>query len=56
MLRQWRENMVEAAAEAGEELMEKYLEEGDLSEEDIIRVFVSTRSTVKSNDALWFCI
>ena len=32
----WRENMVESAAEANEELMNKYLEEGDLSEEDII--------------------
>ena len=32
----WRENMVEAAAEATEELMNKYLEEGDLSEEDIM--------------------
>jgi len=31
----WRSNMVEAAAEANEELMNKYLEEGDLSEEDI---------------------
>jgi elongation factor G len=31
----WRENMVEAAAEASEELMNKYLEEGDLSEEEI---------------------
>jgi len=30
-----REQMVEAAAEANEELMEKYLEEGDLSEEEI---------------------
>ncbi|MGB0360498.1 MAG: elongation factor G [Endozoicomonas sp.] len=30
-----REYMVEAAAEATEELMEKYLEEGDLSEEEI---------------------
>ncbi|MCS5710262.1 elongation factor G [Candidatus Berkiella aquae] len=30
-----RENMVEAAAEASEELMEKYLSEGDLSSEDI---------------------
>jgi len=29
----WRENMVEAAAEADEELMNKYLEEGELSEE-----------------------
>ena len=33
----WRENMVEAAAEADEELMDKYLEEGDLSEELIQR-------------------
>jgi len=32
----WRENMVEAAAEATEELMNKYLEEGDLSEADIM--------------------
>lgn len=31
----WRENMVEAAAEASEDLMNKYLEEGTLSEEDI---------------------
>ena len=30
--KKWRENMVEAAAEADEELMNKYLEEGDLSE------------------------
>jgi elongation factor G len=33
--KKWRENMVEAAAEASEELMNKYLEEGDLSEQDI---------------------
>lgn len=32
---EWREKMVESAAEASEELMDKYLEEGDLSEEDI---------------------
>ncbi len=32
---EWREKMVETAAEASEELMDKYLEEGDLSEEDI---------------------
>ncbi|WP_019590456.1 MULTISPECIES: elongation factor G [unclassified Thioalkalivibrio] len=31
----WRENLVESAAEASEELMEKYLGEGELSEEDI---------------------
>ena len=32
----WRSNMVETAAEANEELMDKYLEEGDLSEADIL--------------------
>ncbi|GAB6048512.1 elongation factor G [Methyloparacoccus murrellii] len=32
---EWREKMVEAAAESSEELMNKYLEEGDLGEEDI---------------------
>ncbi|MDP3187851.1 elongation factor G, partial [Limnobacter sp.] len=32
----WRELMVEAAAEASEELMNKYLEEGELSEAEII--------------------
>ena len=31
----WREQMVEAAAEANEELMERYLEGDELSEEDI---------------------
>ncbi len=34
--KKWRENMVEAAAEANEELMNKYLEEGDLTEEEIL--------------------
>ncbi len=33
--RQWREKMVEAAAEANEELMNKYLEGGELSEDEI---------------------
>jgi elongation factor G len=32
---QWRENLLDTAAEASEELMDKYLEEGDLSEEEI---------------------
>ena len=31
----WREKMVESAAEANEEMMNKYLEEGDLSEAEI---------------------
>jgi len=33
--KKWREGMVEAAAEANEDLMNKYLEEGDLPEADI---------------------
>ena len=33
--KEWREKMVEAAAEANEELMNKYLEEGGLSEDEI---------------------
>jgi len=32
---EWREKMVEAAAEANEDLMNKYLEEGSLTEEEI---------------------
>ncbi len=34
---EWREKMVSAAAEASEALMDKYLEEGDLSEDEITR-------------------
>jgi len=33
---EYREKMIEAAAESSEELMEKYFEEGDLTEEEII--------------------
>jgi elongation factor G len=32
---EWREKLLDSAAEASEELMEKYLEEGDLPEEDL---------------------
>ena len=32
---EWRERMLEAAAEANEEVMDKYLEESDLSEEEL---------------------
>ncbi|MCV6639516.1 elongation factor G [Candidatus Albibeggiatoa sp. nov. NOAA] len=35
LCQEWREKMLESAAEASEELMDKYLEDGDLSEEDI---------------------
>jgi len=34
---EWREKMVESAAEASEELMNEYLENGDLSEEQIYK-------------------
>jgi elongation factor G len=33
--KKWRENMIEAAAESSEELMNKYLEDGELTEEEI---------------------
>lgn len=33
--KKWRENLLETAAESSEELMNKYLESGDLSEEEI---------------------
>lgn len=33
---EWRENMVAAAAEASETLMDRYLEQGDLSEDEVI--------------------
>lgn len=35
LCQEWREKMVEAAGEASEELMEKYLEEGDLTAAEI---------------------
>lgn len=41
--KEWREKMVEAAAEASEELMNKYLEEGDLSEAEI-KLGIRTRT------------
>jgi elongation factor G len=35
LAQEWREKMIEAAAEASEELMNKYLETGDLTEDEI---------------------
>jgi elongation factor G len=35
LCQEWREKMVEAAAEANDELMEKYLDEGTLNEDEI---------------------
>ena len=37
IVQEWRERMIEAAAESFEELMEKYLEVGNLSTEQILR-------------------
>ncbi|MCY4350862.1 MAG: elongation factor G [Thiotrichales bacterium] len=37
LCRQWRETLVEAAAEGDEELMDKYLEDGGLSEDEVRR-------------------
>ena len=39
----WRENMLEAAAESSETMMNKYLEEGDLTEDEI-KVAIRTRT------------
>jgi elongation factor G len=36
LAKEWREKMVEAAAESSEELMNKYLEEGDLTQDEIM--------------------
>src|SRR5207253_7175859 len=44
--KEWREKMVEAAAEANEELMNKYLEEGDLSEDEITLGLRTDRKSV----------
>ena len=33
---EWREKMIEAAAESSEEMMNKYLEDGELSEDEIV--------------------
>ena len=40
---EWREKMVEAAAECSEDMMNKYLEEGDLSEADV-KLGIRTRT------------
>ncbi|MDD5325352.1 MAG: elongation factor G, partial [Polaromonas sp.] len=51
--KEWREKMVEAAAEASEELMNKYLEEGDLSEDEI-KLGIRTR-TIASEIQPMYC-
>jgi elongation factor G len=49
----WREKMVEAAAEASEEFMNKYLEEGDLTEDEI-KLGIRTR-TIASEIQPMYC-
>ena len=51
--KEWREKMVEAAAEASEELMNKYLEEGDLTEDEI-KLGIRTR-TIASEIQPMYC-
>ncbi len=53
LAKQWREKMVEAAAEASEELMNKYLEEGDLTEDEI-KLGIRTR-TIASEIQPMYC-
>ena len=43
LAKEWREKMVEAAAEASEEFMNKYIEEGDLTEDEI-KLGIRTRT------------
>ena len=38
--KKYREDMLESAAEANEEIMEKYLNDGDLSEEDLSLIHI----------------
>ena len=51
--KKWRENMVEAAAESSEDMMNKYLEEGDLTEEEIL-LGIRTR-TIAAEIQPMFC-
>ena len=51
--KKWREIMVEAAAEASEELMHKYLETGELSEEEIKKGLRAR--TIKNEVILMLC-
>ena len=53
----WREKMVEAAAEASEELMNKYLEEGDLSCCGNQRRAAYAHHCERNHaDAVWLCV
>jgi hypothetical protein len=49
---EWRENMLEAAAESSEEMMNKYLEVGDLTEDEIKAPSARARSPRNPADAV----
>ncbi|MDP3820412.1 MAG: elongation factor G [Burkholderiales bacterium] len=51
--KKWRENLLEAAAESSEEIMNKYLESGDLSEDEI-KAAIRTR-TIGAEIQPMFC-
>ncbi|GAB2899871.1 elongation factor G [Uliginosibacterium flavum] len=51
--KEWRENLLEVAAESSEELMNKYLEEGDMSELDL-KAAIRAR-TIKSEIVPMMC-
>ena len=53
---QYRAELVGAVAEANEELMENYLEEGELTIPRSSRVSVSWLSPARHSRSLWFCI
>ena len=53
LAKEWREKMVEAAAEASEAFMNKYLEEGDLTEDEI-KLGIRTR-TIASEIQPMYC-
>ena len=53
LAKEWREKMVEAAAEASEEFMNKYLEEGNLTEDEI-KLGIRTR-TIASEIQPMYC-
>lgn len=54
---EWHQNLIESAAEASEELMEKYLGGEELTEEEIkkaLRQRVLNNEIIHGN--LWFCV
>ena len=46
---EWREKLVEAVAETDEDLMMKYLEGEEITEEELVAVSVKQQSTLSSS-------